>query len=263
VKVYCCQLDIAWENRAANFEKVERLLDESRPSPGALVALPEMAFTGFSMNVALTAREEPESTEGFLKRLSKRLGVYIVSGSVAPGAAGLGRNEAVITSPDGEVAARYQKMHLFSPADEQEHFEPGAEAITFTWAGGTAAPLICYDLRFPESFRAGVVKGAELFVVIANWPAAREGHWRTLLQARAIENQAYVAGVNRCGADPSHKYSGGSLIVAPDGAILADAGQAEGVISAELDWGAVRDWRRRFPALADMRMDLMTEHLKA
>ena len=114
---------------------------------------------------------------------------------------------------------------------------------------------ICYDLRFPEAFRSVVRRGAEVLVVIANWPEPRRDHWRTLLQARAIENQCYVVGVNRTGTDPKLSYSGDSMIVAPRGEVLADAGSDERVISAELDGEALRAYRAEFPVLSDIRED--------
>jgi len=118
------------------------------------------------------------------------------------------------------------------------------------------APFICYDLRFPELFRMAVRQGAQLYVVIANWPASRVHHWVTLLQARAIENQAYVVGVNRCGSDPKVAYAGRSLVVSPRGVILADAGGGERVLSAELDLAALQAYRAEFPVLQDMRWEV-------
>jgi len=125
----------------------------------------------------------------------------------------------------------------------------------FAWQSFQVAPFICYDLRFPELFRASARRGAQLFAVIANWPLTRAQHWITLLQARAIENQAYVAGVNRCGRDPKLGYNGRSLIISPQGDILADAEDKECVISAELDLAGLLAWREKFPALQDMRPD--------
>ena len=113
-------------------------------------------------------------------------------------------------------------------------------------------PFICYDLRFPEIFRTAVRQGAEMFVVIANWPNRREMHWVRLLEARAIENLAYVVGVNRTGKDPKLVYSGRTMIIDPHGTILVEAGDLEGVIAADIDPAAVRNWRRDFPALRDM-----------
>src|SRR5436309_113731 len=121
------------------------------------------------------------------------------------------------------------------------------------WEGVKVAPFVCYDLRFPEVFRRAVRKGAEMFAVIANWPVMRVGHWVTLLQARAIENLAFVAGTNRCGTDPKLQYNGRSLIVNEHGAVSADAADGAKVISAELDPKAIRQWRMDFPALSDMR----------
>jgi len=127
--------------------------------------------------------------------------------------------------------------------------ERGRGVATFDWAGLRVAPLICYDLRFPEPFRAATRAGAEVFIVLAAWPDARIEHWLTLLRARAIENQAYVIGVNRTGHEPHYQYSGRSLVADPYGTILADAGEAEGILTATLTAQTVRQWRERFPRI--------------
>lgn len=251
MNVVCCQLDIVWEDKEANFSKAEALLQTAKPEPGSLVVFPEMAFTGFSMDVSRSSRNEPEKTTGFLQRIARDHAVTVIAGLVTGSPSGRGRNTCVVVTPDGAVAARYQKLHLFSFAGEDRHFEPGQQVVTFEWAGLSVAPFICYDLRFPEAFRCAIDRGVEMLVVIANWPRPRERHWMSLLQARAIENQAYVLGVNRCGQDPGLDYSGRSQIIAPDGTVVADAGEQEGVIQAALDVPALRDYRKRFPALSD------------
>jgi predicted amidohydrolase len=152
---------------------------------------------------------------------------------------------------NGREVARYAKMRPFKLAGES--VEPGAEPVLVECGEFKLAPAVCYDLRFPELFRAGVKRGANLFAVIANWPTPRLDHWLTLLKARAIENQAYVIGVNRVGRDPNAEYPGRSQIIGPRGDILADAGNAEGVISAELNLPALESYRREFPALQDAR----------
>jgi predicted amidohydrolase len=129
--------------------------------------------------------------------------------------------------------------------------QAGTNVNVFEWQGLKIAPLICYDLRFPELAREAVRAGAEVLVYIAAWPVRRFLHWITLLQARAIENQAYVIGVNRYGSDPQFSYNGRSLIVDPHGVIIADAGEQERVLSAQIDSQIVRDWRSQFPALKD------------
>jgi len=255
MNIYCCQLDIAWEDKAANYRKVERLLADAKPSRGSLVLLPEMFATGFSMNVAGIAEDAAEGpTVRFLSQRAAALGVYLVGGFAAPdGGDGKGRNVLAVFGPDGKRVADYTKIHPFSIGEEDRHYAGGERVCTFDWAGATVSPFICYDLRFPEIFRLGAHKGAEVIVVIANWPQPRIEHWVTLLRARAIENQAYVAGVNRCGVDPKLVYPGRSIIVDPHGAILAEAGKEEGVISTAIDLPALREYRQRFLMLRDMR----------
>lgn len=258
MKIYCCQLDIAWENKAANHARSLALLETTMPEAGSLVLWPEMFATGFSMNVSGITEGPERAGEMFLAASAAKYNIYTLGGVVTTGADGRGRNEAVAFDPQGKPIARYCKLHPFSFGGETQHYAPGEAATSFQWQDCTVAPFICYDLRFPEVFRGAVRQGAQLFTVIANWPQAREAHWITLLQARAIENQAYVAGVNRCGHDPKLTYGGRSLIIDPRGQIIADAGQEEMVISADLDLEALLTYRREFPALADMRIEGLT-----
>ena len=260
MNIYCCQLDIVWEDKEANYRKVEALLATARPVRDSLVLLPEMFATGFSMNVGGIAEDaEDGPTLQFLSRQAAKLGVYLVGGFARRGDDGMGRNVLAVFSPDGTRVADYTKIHPFSIGEEHRHYAGGQRVRTFNWAldgsdtVATVSPFICYDLRFPEIFRLGARAGAEVLVVIANWPQARIEHWVTLLRARAIENQAYVAGVNRCGTDPKLVYPGRSIIVDPHGAVLADAGSDERVITTAIDLPALRDYRKRFPVLSDMR----------
>jgi predicted amidohydrolase len=216
-----------------------------------------MFASGFSMNVLRIAEDESRPTEQFLRGMSRELGVYLVGGLATRGADGRGRNDAVVTSPAGETIARYCKLHPFSPGKEKQHYSAGDRIVTFDWNDVTVAPLICYDLRFPEAFRRATRRGARVLVVIANWPSPRVEHWVTLLRARAIENQAYVLGVNRCGSDPYLPYPGRSLIVDYRGNVLADAGDREGVIAADIDPAAQAAYRKELPFLDDMRDDLV------
>jgi omega-amidase len=250
--ITCCQLDIAWEDRPANYDKVRRLLDRARPPAGSLVLLPEMFATGFSMNLAASA-QDPGQTIDVLRKLAREFGVDIMAGLATRAGDGRGQNIAVLVDAQGRQAGRYQKIHPFTSGGEHERYQPGSDLVIWPREQWIICPFICYDLRFPEWFRHGVRQGANLFAIIANWPAAREHHWVSLLVARAIENQAYVAAVNRCGADPSVSYSGRSLIIDPRGQIIVDAGGREGTVGAWLDLPALWHYRKRFPALADMR----------
>jgi predicted amidohydrolase len=210
-----------------------------------------MFATGFSMDVARIAEPADGPTHRFLADRARAHQACVVGGLVTPARDGKGRNEAVVFDPAGRELARYAKLRPFSLGGESAHFLAGEQPVVFDWGGFRIAPFICYDLRFPELFRAAVRQGADLFVVIANWPAVRAEHWSTLLRARAVENQAYVVGVNRCGRDPQHEYAGGSLIVDPTGQVLATAASEPCVLTAELHVEIVRGWRHTFPALAD------------
>lgn len=249
--VFAVQLDIAWEDRAANFHKVEALLDATPPAAGSLVVLPEMFASGFSMDLAVTRQDAARADEAFLARLARKHGVYVAGGVVSPGSGEMGRNEAVVFSPDGALIARYTKIHPFSLGGEAQGHEAGTEIVTFPWNGFTVAPFVCYDLRFPEIFRAAARRGANLFVVMALWPVKRQQHWLTLLQARAIENQAYAVGVNRVGREPDFLYAGRSVVVDPHGVVVADAGEREQVLAATVELEVVMGWRHDFPALRD------------
>ncbi len=255
MQIFALQLDSVWENKAANHDKVLSLLDKAKPPARALVVLPEMFATGFSMNVA-AIHDESRETQGFLSRAAAERKIYLMAGVVMKDeATGRGRNEAVVYSPEGAEVARYCKLQPFTLGGESEHYVAGERLRLFKCGEFTVAPFICYDLRFPEHFRRAAAQGANLIVVIASWPAVRDDHWVTLLRARAIENLAYVVGVNRCGHDPKHYHSGRSVIYDPHGRPLADAGGAEGWIEAQLELQPLVDWRRSFPALDDMRPD--------
>ena len=250
------QFDITWENKPANFAKVHKLLREAAPAKDSLVVLPEMFATGFSMNAAAIAEAYGGETEQFLASTAREFGVCLLAGAAMRGRDGRARNKALVFSPAGELLAFYAKMRPFTPGGEHEHYEAGERPVAFRWCNCSISPLICYDLRFPELFRAAMAAHQpEMFVVIANFPNKRLQHWVLLLQARAIENQAYVIGVNRIGNDPLLSYGGRSLMVDPHGQILADAGAIEGAIQAKMDLAALRKYREGLPFLNDMRKE--------
>lgn len=249
------QYDIAWEDRAANVATVRRLLGPAAVAPGSLIVLPEMGLTGFSMDVARVADTGARESESALVALARDTRSWVVGGVVTRAPDGRGRNEALVAAPDGTVAGRYAKMHPFTFTGEERHYAPGDEPVVLPCGPYQLAPFVCYDLRFPEIFRTAARRGATLFVVIACWLETRHAHWRPLLQARAIENQAWVVGVNRCGRDPKFNYPGGSAVFAPDGRAVAELGAAEGVLRASLDAAAVPATRDPFPVLRDLRPD--------
>jgi omega-amidase len=268
MRAHLVQFDIAWEDRAANFLKVERLLSQAPVEPGDLVLLPEMFDTGFSLNTGQTADREGQTLR-FLSDLAEDLGVIVQGGrTVHDCHCAKAHNRMSVLGPGGDLLADYSKIHPFSYGKEHEHFAGGDTVMTYTWAGEkggagvalTVCPAICYDLRFPELFRRGMQMGAEVFAIGACWPDARQAHWRALLVARAIENQAFVLAVNRTGSDPTLKYAGGSIAVGPKGEVVGELGPEERVLSVPVDPAAVHEWRARFPAWKDARLLAPTAH---
>lgn len=253
MRVICCQLDCAWEDKAASHARVRALLAASPPPEGALLVLPEMFSTGFSMNVEAIHEGEGRESERFLAQTAREHRIFVTGGVVNRGTDGRGLNQSITFDPAGQEIARYSKIHPFTFGAEAAHYSAGDSLVVFSCGEFVAVPFVCYDLRFPEIFRGAVRRGAQLYTVIASWPQARIEHWIALLRARAIENQAYVVGVNRCGADPKFGYNGRSLIVDPSGTFLADAGNGECLVGAELDLAALEEYRRALPFLADMR----------
>lgn len=252
MKVYGLQFDILWEDKTGNRKQIEAWIHDVLPDRDSLVVLPEMCCIGFTRTVEGLAEDPQGETERFYADLAQRYEIFLMGGVTHKGANGKGRNVCSVFDPEGRLVTSYTKVHPFTFSGETDFYEKGDGPVTFDWLGVTVAPTICYDLRFPELYRA--TAGAHLYAVIANWPAAREHHWVSLLVARAIENQAYVIGVNRCGDDPKLSYSGRSLIVDPQGKIVADGGNGVGWIQHELDLEELKGWRARFPALSDRRL---------
>lgn len=254
MKIVALQFDIAWENKPVNFETVRSLLGEAALESGSLVALPEMFATGFSMNSEGIAETQDGETAQFLAATARKFQITLLGGVAARGDDGQPRNQALAFSPTGELVGAYSKMRLFTPGQEDQHYAAGEYPAVFKWSDLRVSPFICYDVRFPELFRiAAGIDQPELFVVIANFPAKRIAHWIRLLQARAIENQAYVMGVNRIGTDPFYQYNGHSLIIDPQGEIVADAGESPRAIQARLDLENLKKYRAGLPFLRDCK----------
>lgn len=275
MKAHLVQLNMIWEQAAANREKVAQLLDMADVSPGDFVLLPEMFDTGFSMNTKATA--DKGETLQFLGELAAEFQVTVQGGrTIHDCHCAKASNVMTIVAPvdaatsSSHVAYRlvdqYAKIHPFSLGMEHTAFEGGSRVFTYEWVGAAdgprlkVCPAICYDLRFPELFRLGLDQGAEAFALGACWPKTRQHHWRALLIARAIENQAFVFGVNRVGQDPNGafgnglEYIGGSIAVGPTGEVLGELAAEEAVLSVEIDPGAVKRWREKFPAWKDRKL---------
>ena len=254
MQIVAVQLNSVWEDKPASHQRVRELLASQPIKSNSLIVLPEMFDTGFSMNTSATGQTEANESESFLREMAKTHQAAVLAGVVSQSDENGVKNEAVAVAPDGTELVRYRKMQPFTLTGEDKQYGAGDSHRLFEWCGLKVAPFLCYDLRFPEVFRPAARDGAELFVVMACWPMKRSEHWVRLLQARAIENQAYVVGVNRCGKEPKFEYDGRSSAFDPHGAPLFEADGAEQALSASIDANTVQDWRAEFPALRDMRI---------
>jgi predicted amidohydrolase len=250
VRVALAQMDLAWEDVLENHRRAARLLEQAAAGRARLALLPEMFSTGFSMDSRRIAQPPGGPSESFLREQAARLGLWILA-SVPESGEPSPRNMALLVSPDGSVV-RYAKIHPFSYAGEDRVYTAGDRVVTAEIDGVRVTPFVCYDLRFPEPFRTAAAD-TDLFAVVANWPDQRREHWRALLRARAIENQAYVVGVNRAGDGNGLHYAGDSAAIAPLGETIVEADEREQVLFCDVDPNVVMKLRTRFPALEDRR----------
>jgi predicted amidohydrolase len=249
MKIAAAQYNIAWNNCEANFTRVEKFARQAQELKADMLLLPETFSTGFSLLDATEVKEIGPKSEEFLLQLSKNYPITIAGSFLGMAQSGKPWNHLIVCQ-GGEVLGRYSKMHLFGYGGETEKYERGARTLTLQLNNIRFSFFICYDLRFPKPW-AQVAKDTDVYVVVANWPRARIAHWKTLIAARAIENQAYVVGVNRVGIGGSLDYNGQSVCIAPRGEIVADASESESLMLADINLEYVNTYRTEFPCLAD------------
>lgn len=264
MKIALGQLDMVWEDKAASLKKAEIMLKTAAAAEADVILFPEMSLTGFSMDVNRIG--EPEGESDSVKRmqeLAKEYGISIGFGWSALPEAGQdkGTNRFTFIDEGGQVLGEYCKLHPFRFGKEGEHYRRGDELVTVDYQGRTLGLFICYDLRFPEIFQI-VSRKADILLVIANWPESRREHWTTLLRARAIENQAYVVGVNCAGERDGIKYSGDSMVVNPLGEVLGSLSGQEGILLCEIGDEAAA-LRERFPLKSDRREEFYAQYMCA
>jgi predicted amidohydrolase len=240
------QCELRWENPADNRRQIGALI-ERELGPSDLIILPEMFTTGFSMNAVGNAESPGGPTEEWLRELAVRRDCAITGSIALRTAAGI-YNRLLFVTPDRLY--HYDKRHLFRMAGEHKRYLGGNERVVVPWRGWRINLQVCYDLRFPVFSRN---RGDyDLLLYVANWPSRRRAHWRQLLLARAIENQACVVGVNRVGSDANGlDYSGDSLVVAGDGELLLDMESRAGAAMVTLEGAALEHYRAAFPCHLD------------
>ena len=251
------QSDLIWEEKPANLRILEQKIS-TIPGKTEIVILPEMFTTGFSMNPELLAETMEGETVNWMKRVSNENGV-VLTGSIIIAEEGKYFNRLIWMLPDGQYGY-YDKRHLFAFGEEDQHFSPGNKRLIASVKGWKINLLICYDLRFPVWARqtpplpGEVERGPEydVLIYVANWPERRSHAWKTLLCARAIENQCYVIGVNRVGTDDKNiYYSGNSLVIDPLGQVLYHMADTEDVFTITLQKEMLDEVRAKFPFWRD------------
>jgi predicted amidohydrolase len=253
MRIAAIQHDIVWEDPAANFLRLAPMIAGAAANGARLVVLTEMYATGFSMDTERIAEAFDGPSAQFLAEQARANAVW-VCGSVPECQPGHERpsNCLVLAGPDGTVR-RYCKIHPFSYSGEHERYDAGDQLVTVEVEGVRLSLFVCYDLRFADEFWA-VARDTDCYVIPANWPEKRRAHWRTLLRARAIENLAYVVGVNRVGSGGGVDYVGDSAVIGPFGEELAHGETAgETVMLADIDPDVVAKTRRHYPFLQDRR----------
>jgi omega-amidase len=248
MKLSVIQPDTAWEDKNKNFRIIWEL-SSGLENDTDIIILPEMFNTGFSMNPEELSESARSETFDWMINLAESrncavCGSYIVKDK------NRFFNRWTFVTPE-KKSWFYDKRHLFRPGNEHDLFSPGKKRLALIFRGVRISPNICYDLRFPVWSRN--VNNYDLLINSANWPAARREVWITLLKARAIENQCYVAGANRIGTDGAGvKYAGDSMIIGPRGEIMASADRnRECSISAEISIPELKGFRKKFPVLKD------------
>lgn len=280
MKIAVCQLDIQFEEKEENIERAREFMETAAEQRAELILFPEMSFTGFSMNTQKTGEylcvedcavgtgEDGKNaacakaggifggTSVRMKEFARRYHLAIGYGWVEKGTDGyvegsLAKNHYTVIDENGDILGDYVKLHPFRYSGEHRYFAAGTDTQTFVYRGICFGMSICYDLRFPEIYQQ-MSKTAHVILVPANWPAVRTAQWRTLLMARAIENQSYMIGINCYGTQEQQYYCGNSCVVTPQGEMEFEICDAQGMQIYELT-DDVENMRAEFPVRQDRR----------
>ena len=253
IKVALAQMDVKWADPETNLTTVRHMVAQAAEAGADLVVLPELWGSGYDL--AHASQYATTVNDGLFGEMAGLAGTHRLHlvGSLLERENGRIYNTCAVFSPLG-LAATYRKIHLFRLMDEHQYLAPGDRPTLcegLPW--GTTALAICYDLRFPELFRGYALAGARLVIIPAQWPARRVDHWGTLLRARAIENQCFVAGCNRVGRDNGDPFGGRSALVGPWGEVLVEGDDRPDLLLAEVDLDKVEQARQHIPILSDRR----------
>jgi len=245
MKIALSQMDITWLDIRANTTKISNHIEQADASGAGAIVFPEMALTGFCMDPARAAID-PVSPEMRALTLATRGKRILVMAGAAVRQNGLSYNMFLFIQ-GGEIVAGYSKINLFPPTGEDRCYTPGGDLIVVDYGGIRIAPLVCFDMRFPQLFCALQAVDTDIFVVMASWPAAEARQWQTLLSARAVDTQAYLIGVNRIGSGGGMEFCGQSMAVSPGGKPLFEYTTDERLIFVDIDPSRSARLREDFP----------------
>jgi omega-amidase len=247
------QMDLAWARPETNLARTRELAAEARRRGSDLILFPELWLSDYDLDHAQKHASAP-GTGAFalLSNVGRQSGVHLL-GSLLETDGERMYNTAALFAPDGELAATYRKTHLFAPMEEVRYLTTGDALPVFDLPWGRCALSICYDLRFPEVFSRYADQGARVVFLVAQWPLRRVNHWQTLIRARAIENQMFVAACNRVGEVEGERFGGHSVICDPWGRAVVEAGEDEVLLTATIDLSLVEQTREQLPSFADRR----------
>jgi omega-amidase len=254
------QMNVALGHQAENFAKVRDFAAEAAARKSQLVLFPELWSTGY--NLAQTASMAAPFDQGpfaHLADLARAHSIHIYGSCLGCSAPDRKFNTASLFGPDGTALAYYNKIHLFRLLDEDRYLTPGSRPVLAETPWGKTGLAICYDLRFPELFRAYTLAGARAILLVAAWPEPRLHHWQILLRARAIENQLFVIACNRVGVSEGARYFGHSCVVDPWGRTIVETTDEETLTTVEIDLAMVDEVRAKIPVLEDRRPDAYAE----
>jgi predicted amidohydrolase len=248
LKLTIIQANTVWENPGANRAFLEEIIHDLKDY-GDLILLPEMFTTGFTSQVKELAEPMNFTTHKWLKQIAAHT-ESAIGGSFIVKEGGYYFNRFLLVKPDGS-SEQYDKRHLFRMSEEKDVFTAGKNRVIMEVKGWKVCPLVCYDLRFPVWARNSDL-AYDLLIYSACWPAPRDAVWNTLLAARALENQAYVAGINRVGKDGMDiSYLGNSQVISPKGEILNSKSSKERVFQVTINKKELNDFRSKFPVYLD------------
>ncbi|MUT65425.1 carbon-nitrogen family hydrolase [Paenibacillus sp. NEAU-GSW1] len=259
LRIALLQMHIEAGNPETNYAKLSSMLEEAvaQPNKPDIIVFPEMWNTGYALTeINELADREGERTKALISDFSRKHNVNIVAGSIAEKKPDGVYNTIHAFDRQGNEIGEYSKIHLFRLMDEEKYLAAGDQPGKLTIEGADAGMMICYDIRFPELSRKLALEGAKLLIVPAEWPHPRLHHWRTLLTARAIENQMYVIACNRVGTSGTTEFFGHSMVLDPWGETIVEGGDEEAILYAEIDLSVVDTVRAKIPVFEDRRPTL-------